>query len=212
MTNIDIFQAGNAVQTSWFNPKEIGDAVQGTYIGSASAVDSYGNSQKVFSLRQPTGGVVNVGVKETRVMFLAQMAQISEGQIVGIKYTELLPPRKPGQNPTKILTIFANPSVRDEQWMKDQEILNSMKNNDGGVSVSDEDEGPVDASPVPANDEPFPSRALSDDEKIAQISTFAKAKLNVTDPALVRDSVMQATGLAFISANLDQILNKLRTM
>ena len=221
---VDIFDEKNSMRDTWFAPKQIGDAVQGTYVGKREGVNKYNHEQFIYELKNESG-IVNVAVRKTHKAFVERMDQIRLGQIVGVKFTELLPSKEGGRNPTKVLRIYANPHIVDQAWIDEQKQLKSLEISDGSEGADDEDvvvEGDLAATlglnqaNPPAKeltvDEPFPDRVLTDEEKLKVLVELAKAKLGAVDPLTMKDKVMEATGLAFINSNLDQIIAKLRSI
>lgn len=211
MTDVNIFDEKFAMRATWFVPKTIGDSVQGTYIGKREGVNKYNHEQFIYELKNASG-VVNVAVRKTHKAFVERMEQIKFGQIVGVKFTEEIPSREGGRNPTKVLRIYADPHVVDQEWINDQKALRSLESSDGSevtLTIKDETQN---VATTPTVDEPFPDHVMTDEEKIKVLTEIAKAKLGVKDPLTMRDQVMEATGLAFINSNLDQIIAKLRSL
>ena len=96
---------------------------------------------------------------------------------------------------------------------------------------------PEPESQVVESDEPFPSTSpssaplsedqpplvntpaqaaspaeMTNEQKIQMISELAKSKLGATDPMQVKDKVMEATGIAFVTFNLDKIIETLKQL
>ncbi len=221
MSEVNIFEAGHQIDARWAKFEKVGDQVQGTYIGQRMAVDGYNNEQVVYELKQADGGIVNVGVMTNKTNFIDKMKLIRYGQIVGIRYAEEKPAKsKPGKT-TKILTIFADPKIVDEEWLKNHSELQEMQSGDmsdegdESFTVEAQPEGSMseDAPPFEDSSTPVASPAeLTDAQKIQTISELAKAKLNVTNPMEVKDRVMETTGLAFVSFNLDKIIEALKQL
>lgn len=126
---VDIFSQGKQINSEWAKFEKIGDAAQGTYIGKRKAIDSYNNSQIIYELLQDNGVIVNVGVREAKVKFHQQMETVQLGQIIGVKLTQQLPNQK--GNPTNILSIFADPNIRNEEWIARQKEAKEMMTGDG---------------------------------------------------------------------------------
>lgn len=224
MSEVNIFEAGHQIDARWAKFEKVGDQVQGTYIGQRMAVDGYNNEQVVYELKQSDGGIVNVGVMTNKTNFIDKMKLIRYGQIVGIRYAEEKPAKsKPGKT-TKILTIFADPKIVDEEWLKNHSELQEMQSGDMSDESGEGDEAftveapsegsmSEDAPPFDSSSTPVaPTGELTDAQKIQTISELAKAKLNVTDPMQVKDRVMETTGLAFVSFNLDKIIEALKQL
>lgn len=157
---VDIFSQVKPEETKWFNFKNVGDAIQGTYIGMGEiAKDNFGNRQIVYKLLDADGTTWNVGIKEDNKAFVNRMAEIRFGQIVGIKYGASIPTTK--GNPFKKLDIYASPTEVDEVWMKKQAAeLEAIKRLDAvqGVNTLAADVAAVTAPQAPgapSSDQPF---------------------------------------------------------
>lgn len=213
----DIFSEGREVQAQWASFKNIGDSVQGTYIGRRQATDGFNNEQIVYELKQSDGSIVNVGVRVSVVPFHERMKHIRLGQIVGVKYTEQRPVKNmPGKN-MKVLSVYADDKIVDKEWLKSQEELRALQIGDQPTLPSEQPVNSmgedVEENPAtPAADEPFESKPLTDQDKLRMIGEFATAKLGVSDPMVMKEKVMEVTKLPFISSNLDSILDALRRL
>lgn len=217
---VNIFEAGHQMDTRWAKFDTVGDQVQGTYVGQRMAVDGYNNEQVVYELKQADGNIVNVGVMTNKTNFIEKMKHIRYGQIVGIRFAEDKPAKsKPGKT-TKILTIFADPKIVDEEWLKANSELQKLQSGDmpdasesepgdvqAGISMS-EDAPPFDSSSTQVT---TPTE-MTDEQRLQVIAELAKAKLGATDPSQVKDQVMEATGLAFTKFNLEKIIEALKQL
>jgi len=149
MSTVDIFSKVKPDNTKWFNFKEVGDAIQGTYIGVSEAKDSFGNNQFIYKLLDTKGDTWNVGIKESNKFCINKMATVRFGQIVGIKYSESIPAKDGKSNPFKKLEIYASPTEVDEEWMKKQTAeLEALKRLDSvqGVAALDNEAAELTAS------------------------------------------------------------------
>lgn len=195
------------MEAKWFSFKNVGDKIQGTYVGKKNAVDSFNNAQTVYVLKQEDGGLVNVGVRDKATRFHEKMDALKFGQIIGIQFTELVPVKghEKDRSPMKILSVFAKDGLVDKEWIAQQKVMKELE-------IGDPEPGfTVDETPKAIEvDEPFSSAPQTDQEKLHVISVLAKEKLGVTDPATTKDKVMEVTGLAFIPSNLDKIIEMLK--
>lgn len=150
--NVDIFQEGNANSGEFFKFKDVGDAVQGTYIDVRNGIDSFGNQQAIYVIQDADGKIWNVAFRLTNIVVHERMNGIKFGQIVGFRYDELRPSKKPGMSDAKIIRIYADPKHVDHEWVAHQKSVDAgyTKLSPSVVSaVVDEDEGEYD------NDVPF---------------------------------------------------------
>lgn len=185
---MSIINDDNKVKNNFWQTKTVGDAIEGTLI-SKRIVDNQlsGKEQVIYELKTADGSIWNVGGKPG---IDNQMRNVKLGQIVGFKFIEQRKPSKPGLNGAKVVQVYANPSIVDEEWLKQQE-------EEGAAVEAGEQEAPVtaaEAGPVMV------------EEVLKQINNLAIEKLGATTAQDVKDKVMEYTKLAFIEANLPQIL------
>lgn len=216
MSEIDIFSATkNQPESEWASFKSVGDRVQGVYVGSRQAVDSYNNAQTIFELLdKKRNKLINVAIRNTKKPVLDKMARAFLGQIVGFVYSEDKK-AKDGSTFKSIDTKF-DPKIFDAEWIKEnREYINRSAS--GPVSTATEvTSDPVDAAfeafgkdePEATPDVPF----MSDAEYLKGIAELARTKLGVTDVNTVKDRVMEATDLAFTKSNYEEIYTRLKDM
>lgn len=138
-------EADNAF-VSW---SEIGDFVLGTLVGvketPSTLPDRKGEIQKIYSVKvrecsyhvlddkkkvvpeaiEPDpGSVISVG---GRAMIDSRMAQVKLGQVFGLKYTEEIPSKTKGYNPTKMIKVYVPKDAHgkpemDEEYLQEKEI------------------------------------------------------------------------------------------
>ncbi len=219
---VNIFEQGKALTVSWFYFKEIGDEIQGTYIGKKTGVkDSFGNDQVVYVL-ETEAGIKNVGFKVTQ-RINKDMEFVKVGQIIGFKYLS----REKGINKVtkkpmefKNIVVFADPKIVDQPWLDahdggkslDIDVLNAEATppeDEGSSEESTSGFGDFD-SPVPTENPA--THPVSEGEVLKQIIELAKTKLGVVDPTQTKDKVMEATGLAFLPVNFSKILDVLKSI
>lgn len=197
------FTDNDQVKGNWWKTENVGDKIQGTYIGKREVVNQLrGGNQWVYEIMTEDGEFWNVGGKPG---IDAQMRRINLGQIIEFRFIEERPSKKPGMSATKIVQVFANKNVVNEKWLQEQE---------GRVAGDgDESEGGMDAEEVAkiyggsVVSEPDPNA-----NKIAEIEELAKTKLGVTDKSQVLNAVQLKTGLAYLDTNLDAIIAKLKEL
>lgn len=209
---IDIFNEGQPSTASFAKFEKVGDGYQGTYIGKREGDDSYGNHQIIYDLLTDSG-LVKVAQKDTKVKFHEQMMTKSFGDIIGIKLTAILPPKdgSKNKNATKILTVFAKTGLVNKDWLdKNQSETKSIVSSFNKVKDEEEDE---DSDEIKVDGIPFGDPATkapkTKEDKLLEIADLASSALGVSDPALIKDKVMEATNLPFIETNLDIIIEKL---
>jgi hypothetical protein len=188
---MSIFDPNNKVKGNWMAWKNVGDKIEGTLINKRVVMNQLqGKDQIVYEIKTANGEIWNIGGKPG---IDVQMRYIKLGQIVGFEFVQEKPASKPGMNATKIIQVYANQSVVDKDWLAQQE--------DESASVGGE---PVSYTETAAPTTP--------EEMLRKINNIAVEKLGATDAESVKSKVMEATNLAFIEANLAQILASLEEL
>ena len=216
---VNIFKEGKVMNVSPFYFKNVGDAVQGTYIGKRDAIDNYSNKVTTYELKNDTGiwnvSFPKVGKMGKKRKIHTDMELISFGHIVGFKYEA-----RGNFNGTefKDIKIYWDEKMIDQNWLDEHKD----GSNDSGIGsieepADDEDADEGKSAGFGDFDKPVPSEVetpvnLSSEELLKQIAELAKAKLGVIDAASVKDRVMEATGLAFLPINYAKILEVLRSL
>jgi len=202
----NIFDDENKVMSKFFDFKEVGDQVQGTYIRRVEVDnDRFRGNCYNYEIKTAEGEiwVVNGG-KEKKGVLDSNMNSVTPGQIVGFKLVEL---RDTGKvNKAKIIEVFANAKLIDEDWLQKQEELKS-----GEESAKEEEVNATEENAPAESEEPAPAAKVPTD-KVSAIHELAKQKLGVIKAEEVKDKVMETTTLAFLPANLDEIIAKLEEM
>lgn len=203
---MSIFNDENKIKSNWFAFKNIDDNIEGTFIGKRQVPNQLkGALQWVYELLLDNGEVWNVGGKSG---IDVQMRHIKLGQIIGFKFVEQRKPSKPGQQGTKIIQVFANPNVVNEQWLQDkagQEGLDYLTDPNQPIQQQQD----IDIKNVDFNEG---SKPANGSDKLSLIGDLAKQKLGVTDPDKVQVEVMTKIGLAFIESNFEKIIEMLKAM
>jgi hypothetical protein len=196
MQDINIFDMVPEETRNFFQFKEIGDEVQGTYIArNDNAINGFGHPQTIITLKKKDGELIAVGIRHTKTGLIKIMDEIQFGQIIGFKFFDTKPSAISGRNPSKLIRIAHDKNIVDEEWLKEYQEKRR------GVSHSVQDENVTKAeTSVPEN---------SDAAKVREIIMIAKQKFGVSDEAEIKAKVSEATGLAFISINLDLIIERL---
>ena len=206
---VNIFEQGSELTETWFNFKAIGDGIQGTYVNKKMAIDSFGNEQVVYQLKTADKGVMNVGIKATKKKFHELMDGVRFGQIIGIKFTEKRP--NEGKNDTNVYKIFSDEKIVDKEWMDNMEKYGNIEDATIGESFNMADEKEPTYEDINIENLEF---VQTPEEKIADIIDLAKEKFKITDedPNKVKEIVMEKTELPFVTANIDAILEKLKSL
>ena len=228
---MNIFEQGKTVSVSWFYFKNIGDQIQGTYVGKVLGLkDSFNNDQIIYEL-STKNGIVKVGFRTTQKINKT-MDYVNFGQIVGFKYVskeKFMNKVLKKEQEYKNIQVFADPKIVDQEWIDSQKMnkveiatktADSPVSEDGQEIVADEVPGFGDFdNPIPEADapvvevkKPVAKKTTTVEEKLVEIAELAKTKLSIVDPAKVKDAVMEATGLAFIASNYTKIIAALKEL
>lgn len=205
MPTASIFDEKNKVQGKFFSFKEIGDNVQGTYVGKRETINKLtGKNQWIYELIDEEGQTVLIGGKPG---IDVNMRNIREGQIVGFKFVEERENKTKGLDATKIIEVYANRDVVDEKWLKERESSSqeiTVENIPSADSVAAPSKGVIEDTA--ALFEPTVK------EKFEKIKKLAILKLGIKDEKEVIGKVMEATEIAFLEGNYSDIIAKLESM
>ena len=138
----------NEAQNNFVSWGQIGDFILGTLVGvkevKSTLPDKEGELQKVYEVKvkecsyhvlddkkrvieEPVvpseGDLVSVGGRKS---IDSRLARVKLGQIFGLKFTEELPAKTKGYNPTKVIKVFT-PKGSNGEFLVDQEWLDSQK-------------------------------------------------------------------------------------
>ena len=119
MNDIDIFKKVTPSDGTWFSFKEVGDNIQGTYVDVRSGTDGFGNQQSIYILVDAEGKVWNLGFRQTAAVIHDRMKDVKFGQIVGFRYDEARDSKRSPGTKVKIIRVYADPKVVNEEWVKD---------------------------------------------------------------------------------------------
>ena len=145
----------NEAQNNFVSWGQIGDFILGTLIGvkevKSTLPDKEGELQKVYEVKvkecsyhvlddkkrvieEPVvpseGDLVSVGGRKS---IDSRLARVKLGQVFGLKFTEELPAKTKGYNPTKVIKIFTPKAasgkfLMDDEWLATQsDELDSFK-------------------------------------------------------------------------------------
>jgi len=121
---VDIFSEATPESGEFKKFAEIGDSVQGTYIGKNESIDSFQNEQFIYLIKDVTGKIWNVAFRKSNQVVNERMNGINLGQIVGFRYDE----ERPGKmgNKAKIIRIYADPKHVDSEWLRSKAEIDSF--------------------------------------------------------------------------------------
>ena len=212
---MSIFDEGNKVTSNYWKYPNVGDKVEGTYTDKRVTTNRLkpGEDQIVYTLKQEDDSFIDVYGKPA---IDAQMRNIKIGQIIGFQFTEEKESKVPGYNNTKVVQVFANPDVMDNEWLENKEFDNVVRkeeeiDSDGPNVPETTTDGKVENGTFFKKDE-VKSKTADIEAVMAEINTLAKEKLGAETPEDVKMKTMEATGLAFIEGNLPQILTALKAI
>jgi hypothetical protein len=195
---MSIINDKNKIKTDYFSPKNIGDSVEGTYVGKRVVANSMraGETQNVYEIKKSDGSIIDVYGKPG---IDRRMKHISLGQIVGFKFTSKIPAKIPGYKDTNVIEVYADDKIVDKEWLESPEAVEAIADALGGTVV------PSEVSQE-SNDEADIEQVLK------EINNLAVEKLGATSPEEIKTKVMEATNLAFLESNLSQILEALKAL
>lgn len=211
MSNVNIFDVTtDRPESEWASFKEVGDKVQGVYVGKRFGIDSYQNEQVIYELLDKERNVVvNVAIRLSKKPVIDIMDKCFLGQIIGFVYREDKK-TKDGKSTFKAIDVREDPKIFDAEFVADQKarglspVATAVR-----TEVSAEDKKvDDDFENFGKEDVPF----MSDSDYLKGIAELARTKLNVVNPQLVKDAVMEATDLAFTKANYEEIYERLGSM
>ena len=201
--NFDIFNAVE-VPTGELTPfaqfKEIGDGVQGTFVGRKDGQinQKFGHVETIVLLKQYDGNLIQVSIRENKTFLLNEVNKCKLGDIIGFKFTGTRPSQK--GNPTKVIVLVRDENLVDKEWLAEQsKRVDSLR-------AQLEESNPMSAGQKLEQELPF----VTDSDKILKISTVIKTKFGVSSEEEIKDKVLSETGLAFLPVNLDLILARLK--
>lgn len=233
--NIDFYNEENKVSGTTFDLKKVGDEIKGTLVGRSEKQDTYdpNKMQQIYEIKNMEDGAVNLVWGKTTLD--PQMRNIRLNQIIAIKFEGVKENKKPGMNPTHIIQVYApqkadkSGPLMDESRIKGEAEANSAQNsvinnnqptdqpnyvqNDEGAKVT-EDDGEIKVEEVSFTDAKEKETiapvetAVAEDPAMTQIKSLAVTKLGATEEnAIVK--AMEATGLAILPTNFEEIIKQL---
>ncbi len=214
MSDINIFDSAKPQGGEFFKFKNVGDAVQGTYVDSRTGTDSFNNQQTIYVIQDKDGKIWNLGFADRNLIIHERMAGIRMGQIVGFRYDEERESKKNPGTKAKIIRIYADPKAVDNEWLAEQKRLNELFGGPAPKAVTEVAEDELDFNqPVDeegdlqaADEKPQKNEALS------AIRTLAMTK-GLTNEIMLDSEADEAiekfAGLPLTEENLTKIIIKL---
>jgi len=138
----DIFTDENEVKSNFWQLKKVGDEVQGVLVDKRISQNTLKNPpvrQTIYTLLQDDETPICIGGRGNQdPQVIMGLEQCKMGQYVGLKYVEERKSTKPGMNPTKIVRVYTNGTMKED-------VLNKFK------GISEEDVLPEDSEENPFN-------------------------------------------------------------
>lgn len=227
-TEASIFDSAPPQDGEFKKWEKISDEVQGTYIDTRDGVDTYGNDQRIYVLRDKEGKVWNVAFKKTNTVILDRMEGVRLGQIIGFRYEEDRPSKAMPGTTAKIIRIYQSPSIVDRAWLAEQEeIKKTFGTVDVGTNgqsfdaplqpqpttVDDTSEAVAPGTPEATVDVTAPAEEVSTEQTPLQAirSLAVTQRLNTADmPEAEQDaSIVNFAGISLVKDNYTDIIIKL---
>ncbi len=110
-TGGDIFDEANRLPRDlaegWFSFKNVGDKVGGEILDMFETPAKDGMpAQRVFTVKQADGVVINVPVKRTPYL-LARTDMLQVGDMLGVRFDKEIPAKVKGHHPAKSMVVFS---------------------------------------------------------------------------------------------------------
>ena len=197
----------NRMSNKSFKWEKIGDKLEGTLVGKRSVIIQDNNDNNVekliYEIKTPDGEFWNVWDKPS---IRTQMERVKLGQIIGFEFVEERPnKRNPGLNKAKIIQVWSNAKIVDEEWIKEhrEEAIDESAVTDESTS----DESAID-SLIGTPGSFFPDEETPLKEQIDRL-TMEKFGGNINDvPAMV----MAKTQIAYVQENFPLIIEALKKL
>lgn len=235
--DFDIFSNASPQSGEFFKFKNVGDAVQGTYIDVRNGTDTFGNQQTIYVIQDKDGKVWNLAFRQTAMVIHERMNGIRFGQIVGFKFDEERESKRNPGTKVKIIRIYADPKFVDNEWLQHQKELeknfsapsatpsptnrptSNMSQDDDAFDEEEDFKVPADAGAAagsfpntPADEVETAEEEEPKNEAVEAIRNLAKTK-GLTNESMTRaeaDRVIeQYTELSLTEENLTKIIIKL---
>lgn len=220
----DIFSAVEQRPTgAFFSFKQIGDAVQGTFIDKYDGVDSYNNEQSIIVLKGKDGSIHNVGIKKTDTFLLDDVEKAVLGDVVGFRYEEDKPSKKYPGKTKKIIRFYRDALIVDAAWLAERAERAARFNLTAAAGPSAPSTGTTDTyqhATAPTSAQPVtPAVPVQPAQGSAPFATKLEAIRNLartqglTTPEMTPEqqdvAIISFSGLPLDEANATQVIIKL---
>jgi hypothetical protein len=216
---MSIFDDKNKVTGAWMKFSKIGDSIEGTLVERRELPSTLtGEMQQIYEIKI-SGDVIIDGVKQQVApgdVFLVggkkfmdnQLKHVRVGQVIGLKYENDIPSKKPGMYPTKCIQVYANAKIVDEDWLNS---VDQTEDSDGTL------DGATDMYSVKdsAQKESFLNDLDRADTKSVKDQIYALAQEKLGASSEIDDiqlKVMEHTKKALIDENLPSVLKELKAL
>lgn len=103
----DLFVEDNIPESNFFKFAKIGDQAGGTLVEiSESPAKGIFGPQRVFTLKQPDGSFVKVGIAHSKQYVIERAARANLGDMLGFKFMKEIPNATPGLAAAKSIEVF----------------------------------------------------------------------------------------------------------
>ena len=216
MQDVNVFDSPQPPNGEFFKFAQIGDAIQGTFVGKRDAIDGFGSPQTVFILKDKNGVYHNIGLNQQSVSLkIVEERMLKEGaelgHIIGFKYDAQADSKKQPGTKAKVINLYFDRKLIDQDWLASPEGIEALASTD---AIRQEQynnfEAPRDAAPVGGalpTAEGHPTH-----EALDAIRMLAKTK-GLTNDALHQEEADRAiatyTGLPLTEGNYTATIIKL---
>ena len=108
MDESELFNEKNIPESNWFKFLKVGDKVMGEVVevGIKESKDEMFSDQRVFTLKQKDGALINVGIKTTSDYLMGRTNQVKPGDYIGFEFKKEIPPTKKGFKAAKSIEVY----------------------------------------------------------------------------------------------------------
>lgn len=186
--DFDVFNVPAQGAGTFFSFKNPGDQIQGTYIRKEEgSVDSYGNPQVIYFLKDREGKIWKVSARTTtQVAIINRMMNVAYGTIVGFRFENTRPSKRDASKTVKVIMVYYDEKVVDTAWLAEQDGVTS-------APAPVPTQAPVQAAPV------TPAIPVTETPVVAQSPVTWQGGLSAQD---AKD------GMAAINAIHEMAVNK----
>lgn len=192
-----------------FKFKEVGDKIQGTLVGKRVVPDGFhqGQDQIVYDIMLESGEVQSVFGKPG---IDRDMKYVKLGQYIKMEFISITPNKNPAFKPSHNIKVFSDSKLVNTEWLNSQEEEGEVAKlaADFGGTVVSGNQMPSFMDDIDNKTAPAVTVAAAP-TKDEQIFEKARVILGATKENY-KQVVMEATKLAYLESNYDQILSILK--